>query len=231
MKHSRSVVSIAQALRRTFIAPVHTSRAGLIPLRLYQPMRHELQSRSYQLPQGPAPLGTNKAPPINEAINAPYIQLVNEKNELDPPIRLSKALASFDPLEFFLVQVAQAELDRPPVCKILNKKEHREREKAKAKAAKASRVQTKQIELNWAIDAHDLEHRLKQLTNFLEKGRKVEVILTRPKKRGKRAATVDEIKHVMQSVIETIKECGGSQVKPMDGDPGQHVIITAMKQN
>lgn len=229
MKHTRGLVSIGQALCRTFIAPINTSRTGLVHARFLPPLRHELQRRSFHQSRPLAYPDIDKFP-TNEAINARYVQLVNEENNLEPPVRLSQVLASFDRQEFFLVQVAPAELDRPPICKILNRKETRDRERAKAKASKAAKVQTKQIELNWAIDAHDLEHRLKQLRNFLEKGRKVEIVLSRPKKRGKRAATVEEIKHVMQKVMDTTKECKATLVKAMEGEPGKHVVITVKKE-
>lgn len=227
MTHTRGFVSIAQALRRTFIPPLNTTRAGLVQPLLLRPIQHGPQVRFLQHSRRLALADTDKAP-INEAINAPYVQLVNEENSLEPPVRLSKVLASFDHREHFLVQVSPGAHDRPPVCKILNKKETRDREKARAKAAKASKVQVKQIELNWAIDAHDLAHRLKQLANFLDKGRRVEVVLTR--KKGKRAATVEEIKHVMQSVLNTTKELGATQVKAMEGEPGKHVILTVKKE-
>lgn len=227
MTHTRGLVSIAQALCRTFIAPLNTSRAGLVQPRILHPIRYGPQVRYIQHSRRVALADTDRAP-INEAINAPYVQLVNAENSLEPPVRLSKVLSSFDHREYFLVQVSPGAPDRPPVCKILNKKETRDREKAKAKAAKASRVQVKQIELNWAIDPHDLAHRLKQLANFLEKGRRVEVVLTR--KKGKRAATVEEIKHVMQSVLDTTRELGATQVKPMEGEPGKQVIITVKKE-
>lgn len=227
MTHTRGLVSIAQALRRTFIAPLNTSRAGLVQPLLLRPTLYHPQLRHVQHSRRLA-LADNDKAPINEAINAPYVQLVNAENSLEPPTRLSKVLASFDHREYFLVQVSPGAPDQPPVCKILNKKETREREKAKAKAAKASKVQVKQLEINWAIDAHDLAHRLKQLANFLDKGRRVEVVLTR--KRGKRAATVEEIKHVMQSVLNTTRELGATQVKAMEGEPGKHVIITVKKE-
>lgn len=227
MNHTRGLVSTAQALRQTFIAPLRASRAGLIQPRPLRPIYDVLQLRPYQRPPRHGLPDSDKMP-TNDAIGAPYVQLVNAEDSLQPPMRLSKVLASFDPKEFFLQQVSSGGPDQPPVCKILNKKETREKEKARAKASKASKVQTKQLELNWAIDAHDLAHRLKQLTSFLEKGRKVEVVLTR--KRGKRAATVDEIKHVMKSVLDTSKELGGTQVKAMEGEPGKHVVLTVKKE-
>lgn len=228
MPHTRGLVSIAQALRQTFIAPLNASRAGIVQPRLFRPLQTGLQLRYFQHSRRLAIPGPNKAP-INEAIDSLYVQLVNAENSLDPPVRLSKVLDSFDHREYFLVQVSPGATHQPPICKLLNKKETQDKEKAKAKAIKASRVQTKQLELNWAIDAHDLEHRLKQLSNFLNKGRRVEVILTR--KKGKRAATVEEIKHVMQSVLDTTRELGGTQVKAMEGEPGKHVIMTLKKDS
>ncbi|KAJ5204447.1 uncharacterized protein N7498_005326 [Penicillium cinerascens] len=231
MNHTRGLMSTAQALRQTFLTPLRAPRAALAqssPLHHVHPIQSGFQTRYLQHSRCLA-FGDYHKMPTNEAIGAPYVQLVNKDNSLDPPVRLSQVLASFDPREFFLQQVHAGAPDKPPVCKILNKKETKAKEKAKAKAAKASRVQTKKLELNWAIDAHDLKHRLGQLTTFLEKGCKVELVLT--KKKGKRAATVDEIKHVMQSVMDTTKEIGGTQVKAMEGEPGKHVIITVKKEN
>ncbi|KKA19281.1 Translation initiation factor IF3, partial [Rasamsonia emersonii CBS 393.64] len=121
----------------------------------------------------------------NEAIQAETIQIVNENGGLDPPVRTADVLSSLQRSEYTLVQVAPGGDGRPPVCKILSKKMMREQEKAKAKAAHAAKTSTKQIELNWAIDQHDLAHRLKQLASFIEKGRRVELILTRKKESGR----------------------------------------------
>ncbi|KAJ5091652.1 hypothetical protein NUU61_006522 [Penicillium alfredii] len=229
MKHTRGLVSTAQALRQVFLAPLPISRSGLVPVNQFQ---HNGSSRAYHqssrlaFPDPPAP---PKGPLKNEAIRAPFVQVVNENNSLDPPMRLSDVLASFDRDEYFLVQVSPSDSEQAPICKILNKAETWQNEKARAKLAKTNKAVTKQIELNWAIDAHDLSHRLNQLKKFLDKGRKVEIVLTR--KKHKRAPTVDEIKHVMQSVIETSKEAGATQVKGMEGEPGKHVIITVKKEN
>lgn len=229
MKHIRGLISSAQALRQVFIAPIHTYRIGILPS---NPLRNAAQTRLFQqscrlqLREYRPPV---KAPPMNGAIRASFVQVVNDEGNLDPPTRLEDVLESFDHADFFLLQVQEGNRDTPPVCKIYNKKEVREHEKAKAKSARSSKVAIKQIELNWAIDAHDLSHRLKQLSTFLEKGRKVEVILTTKKR--KRNPTVDEIKQVMQSVLDTIREAGGTQTKPMEGEPGKQLKITAQKPN
>ncbi|CAI7647790.1 unnamed protein product [Penicillium pancosmium] len=229
MNHTRGLASTAQALRHTFFTPLRTSKTGLLQPKLYQ---NGLQLRPFQLSRNLAgPKVTTPASTLikDESIGSAWVQVVNEEGNLDEPQKLFDVLASFDRNKFFCVQVAAAAgPSKPPICKILNKKEYRESEKAKIKAAKSAVQSTKQVELNWAIDAHDLQHRLKQLTNFLDKGRKVEVILTR--KRHKRSATVDEIKNVMQSVMDTIREAGGTQTKAMEGEPGKHVILTVTKE-
>lgn len=227
MKHIRDLMSVRQALRQTFITPPRLSRVGFLQphtlrnsfqLRLFHESRRLARQDVRQPVQGPIK---------DEAIRAPFVQTVNEQGDLEMPTRLIDTLKSFDRSKFFLLQVSPGEPGKPPVCKITNKLAYAQREKEKIKAIKAAKTQTKHIELNWAIDAHDLEYRLKQLTTFLEKGRKVEVTLTR--KRRKRAPTVDEIKHVIQSVLDTTREAGGLQVKAMEGEPGKEVKITVRK--
>ncbi|KAF3398569.1 hypothetical protein F1880_005927 [Penicillium rolfsii] len=229
MNHMRGLVSTSQALRHIFIAPLRSPRSSFL-----QPQytRKGFQRRTFHESSCLARpvVRTPNAPTQvkDEAIGTRLVQLVDEQQNLMPPRRLVEVLDSFDRSKFFLLQVSPAEADRPPVCKILNKMEAKQHEKAKMKSAKVGKVQTKQIELNWAIDAHDLSHRLKQLTNFLEKGRKVEVIMKR--KKAKRSPTVDEIKQVIQSVLDTTREAGGTQVKAMEGEPGKQVIITVKKE-
>lgn len=229
MNHTRGLVSTAQALRQTFFTPFHPYKTGL--WQPSRPLQNAIQLRSFQSSRRLAlPKATAPAPTLikDELIRSPWVQLVNEEGNLEEPKRLSDVLVSFDRNKFFCIQVAAGTgPGQPPICKIFNKKQYKEGEKAKAKAAKAAAQSTKQVELNWAIDAHDLQHRLKQLANFLDKGRKVEVILTR--KKHKRSATVEEIKHVMQTVLDTVREAGGTQTKAMEGEPGKHVILTVTK--
>lgn len=231
MKHMRHLISTTQALRRIFVTPLQVSRL--------QSLRHVSapplsQARLYHAT--PPSLAVARSRPStadpgsqlkDEDIRADIIQVVNEQGSLDPPARLRDVLKSFDRREHYLIQVSPTLRDRPTVCKIVSRVAMREQERAKAKAVQATKVSSKQIELNWAINAHDLAHRLKQLTTFLDKGRKVEIILTR--KKGKRHPTVEEIKHLMDSVIETVKEANALQVKPMEGEPGKHVVLVVKK--
>lgn len=232
MKHLQGLVSAAQALRHAFLHPPQIER---LSFQRYQFLRGQLRSRfiHYSGPrtasQTTASAAQGKAGVVqNEAIQAETIQIVNENGGLDPPVRTADVLSSLQRSEYTLVQVAPGGDGRPPVCKILSKKMMREQEKAKAKAAHAAKTSTKQIELNWAIDQHDLAHRLKQLASFIEKGRRVELILTR--KKGKRAPTAEEVNNLMESVTEAIEEVNAMQVKPMEGQPGKHVMFVLKKK-
>jgi translation initiation factor IF-3 len=105
----------------------------------------------------------------------------------------------------------------PPICKIQSKEKLREAEKARQKSERNSKGGTaKTMELNWAIDKHDLGHRMDKLKGFLEKGWKVEVVCAK-KRKGKTAspedaeALVARIRGVCGSVV------GSREHKPMEG--------------
>jgi translation initiation factor IF-3 len=227
MNHTWGFLSSSQALRQIFVVPFRTSRVGVLP---FKPLRNSVQLRSFQQSHR---LGLKEyRPPVlqsprNYAIQAKFVQVVNEEGSLDPPTRLEDVIDSFDQSEFFVMQMRAGDEDSLPICKIFNKKAFSENEKAKAKLARVNHTPVKQMELNWAIDAHDFSHRQKQLTKFLEKDFKVEITLTTKKR--KRGPTVDEIKHVMQGVLDTIKAAGARQTREMEGELGKQLKITAMK--
>ncbi|KAB8231470.1 hypothetical protein ETB97_000829 [Aspergillus alliaceus] len=229
MKHLRSFISTTQALRRIFPSPLENTRPQFLrPISLPIVAQTRLLS-GRRLSQPDAQPQARARQVKDEEIRAEFIQLVNEDGKLDPPVRLRDALLTIDRPDHFILQVSPGFRGQAPVCKVVNRLEMREQERARAKAAHVSKNSLKQIELNWAIDPHDLSHRLKQLTGFLDKGRKVEVILT--KKRGKRAPTVEEVKHLMDSVLQTTKDANAMQVKPMEGEPGKHVILVVKKKD
>ncbi|CAG8943121.1 unnamed protein product [Penicillium salamii] len=227
MNHTRGFASCAQVLRQVFIAPTRPSRACILPL---QSLRNGTQLRSFQQSHRLA-LKEYRPPvvqsPRNEGIGAPFVHIVNEEGSLGPKISLLDALDSFDRNESFLMQVKAATEDLPPICKLYNKKEHLKAQKTSEKAARASKSSTKQVELNWAIDAHDLSHRLKQLQKFLEKDHRVEIVLTT--KRRKRNPTVPEIKHVVQSVLDTIQAAGARQTSEPEGELGKQLKFVAKR--
>ncbi|KAI9923586.1 hypothetical protein ASPWEDRAFT_172097 [Aspergillus wentii DTO 134E9] len=226
MKHMRGLVSTTQALRQTFLPPLQTSQT---PFLRYSLIQNQTQSRLYQSRRQPPANPLAQRQIRDEEIRAEFIQLVNEEGSLDAPEKLRDVLRTLERPEHYIIQVSPGSRDRPPVCKIVNRQVMREQERAKTKAAQAAKSSVKQIELNWAIDPHDLSHRMKQLTTFLDKGRRVEIVLIR--KKGKRAPTVDEIKNVMDTVMETTKAANAMQVKPMEGELGKFIKVVVKKKD
>ncbi|OKL55926.1 hypothetical protein UA08_08910 [Talaromyces atroroseus] len=171
--------------------------------------------------------------PINSEIEADIIQIVNPDGQLDLPTRKSNILLSMRRSEQVLVQLDPGSIHRPAVCKLMSLNEFREQERTKEKASRmakhTAKTSTKQIELNWSIDLHDLSHRLKKISSFIDKGRTVEIILTR--KRGKRMATAEDIKQLMDRIRAAIEEANAHQAKPMDGEIGKTLTITIEKKN
>lgn len=160
---------------------------------------------------------------MDEKIKARKIQIVDEEGTIQPPTTVSNALRTFVRSDYFLVQMAPETPEKPAVCKIISKKRLREQKHEKAKASRAVKQSSKQIELNWAIDPHDLSYRMKQLEGFLSKGRKVEVIMAR--KKGKRRVTEEEAQKLLATVKETVQELGATESKAMQGKPPSMVTM------
>lgn len=206
---------------------VHQSRSKWIAAR--SPIRSSPLSPPLSPPSGDVKIG----PLVNEEIPSNDIHVVGSDGKLGPPQRLLDVLASIDRSLDFLVQVSPGTHLQPlPVCKILNKKawrqETRDREKEKAKVARLTK-NVKQLELNWAIDSHDLSHRLRQLADFLNKGRRVEIVLVQ--KRRKRHPTNDEVNSLMASLTATLEETGAMHVKDAEGAPGHRMVMTIQKNS
>lgn len=225
MKHIRGLVTTTQALHQTFLVPHVLPRSQFLryaPVQSSSQLRYRFTSSRYS-----QPAKTDEF--RDEGIQADFIQLVGEDNKLMPPVQLNSVLASIERPAQFVLQVAPGAPDRPPICKVVNRDQMRQRERAVAKTAQATKLSVKQIELNWAIDAHDLSHRLKQLASFLEKGRQVEVILT--KKKHKRNATPEEVKNVMDKVLQAVRDANAIQVSAMEGQPGKRVMLTVKQKD
>ncbi|KAL2841558.1 translation initiation factor IF-3, C-terminal domain-containing protein [Aspergillus pseudoustus] len=235
MKHIRGLVSTTQVLRWIFLAPQTIPRAQCaypIHNQISLQLRTFNSSCAHFRYRGPssAAFGSPDMPEQlkDEAIGTQYIRLVNEDGSLDPPERLTNILRSIERPENFVLQLSpKSRTDEPPVCKIVNRALLRDMERASAKAARATKASVKQMELNWAIDNNDLTYRLKQITTFLDKGAKVEITLMR--KKHKRPPTVEEVKSVIDKVLQTVKDAGALQTKPMEGEPGKRLTIVVKK--
>lgn len=220
--YTRHLATPAQALYRVFVQPalsaplqrpVHRA-PSILPSTLSSQVRHAGKYR-------PPVARTHK---YDEEIGYTHINLVDESGTFHESLRLKNVLRDFDRTTHHLVAVGPANPNDPasiPTCKILSKESLREAERAKLKPKKTPTDLMKQLELNWAIDSNDLNHRLKKMGEFLAKGMRVEVVLA-PKKRG-RVATDAEMQDVIRKVRNAAEEFQGVENKKAEGKHG-HVF-------
>ncbi|KAG9072691.1 hypothetical protein KI688_000465 [Linnemannia hyalina] len=146
-------------------------------------------------------------PRRDEEIECHWIQFVGpEGNEGEK--RLSSVLKTFDRSKYFLIEVDSGA--QPPICKLFSKKELYEKAKAAKQAKKSNELSTKELQLNWGTDAHDLEHKLAKFRAFLEKGHRLEIQVngkkgksTTPQERG---LIMERIKNEFEPVSKYVKQ-------------------------
>ena len=220
------LLATRQALYRVFVFPFQAHNSS-IPLALRPRASQRLQCFHQRRPYAKYRPPVQRTQAYDEEIQSQFVHIVDSSGKLGPAITRFDALHSFDRQTHHLVQVAPLlESDpatgepTPPVCKVISKEELRaiERSKSKAKTKKSPDQLTKQLEINWAIDQHDLQHRLKRFAEFLEQGRRVEILLAR--KKSGRQATTDEALHLLEILRGTCEDVGGKEWKMMEGKVG-----------
>ncbi|OAA35138.1 Translation initiation factor 3 [Beauveria brongniartii RCEF 3172] len=106
------------------------------------------------------------------------------------------------------------------LCEIVNKKEAFQKEQERKQLKKENaKPKTKEMELTWAISEHDLQTKLRQLTGFLNKGMKVQLVLGT--KRGGRKVDEETAKALMNKIRDEVQALGAREVTPANGDLGR----------
>jgi translation initiation factor IF-3 len=244
MAHSCVASTVGHSLFNVFVLPALTRQsafhASRLPPRLVNVITISHSSERYfsRCRIVSAPSRTSSDPkykppearkPRNNEIRYRLIQVVNAEGRLDDPVRLQSLLRNLDDKTHYLEQVTPDDPEDPdylPVCRIVNKKEEYELQKGRKSAAKAAKQRSvkssaagaKTVELSWAIDAHDLSHRLGKLKDFLSQGRRVEVAIA--KKKLGRLATTEECENLLRSLKETVESVPGVRELKSD-DEGQ----------
>jgi translation initiation factor IF-3 len=245
MRGSHCIFNSAVALRTVFInGPAATESLGQLALqRVFLPSLGSAQRRWHGRytasrtfgPQAVADSKNEGAFPRDDNITSPFVLIRDEATgKLSAPQRPWDVLGQLNLAEQSLVMVMdparlKSSALKYPVCRIVDRKAERAAQQAKEKekeSAGKSSVKEKEVELNWAIAPNDLERALNQLRTFLEKGYAVQVRLMKKMKRGKRAASDDEIKAVFKRVQDTIKKIPGvKQTKSMEGVMGRQIRL------
>lgn len=157
---------------------------------------------------------------LDEKIDTREVRVKTPDGKISPPVDLRRVLNSLNRTtshvlqlskpgehEFAIVQVVQ----RADLIKQIKEKEAAQRRVQHAQKEK----KPKQIELNWAISSNDLQLKLKQMEDFLRKGKKVELLLA--SKRRQRKASAEEAEALLKTLKDKIQEVGAVEVTPMQG--------------
>lgn len=165
--------------------------------------------------------------PRDNEIDWPYVYVktpgADGREHLDTPRPIKEVLAELDPKTTYLEAIAvpkKGDRSSPqwPVCRIVNKKEELAKLKDMKERKKKAAIKEKELELNWTLSSHDLDHKLKTLQKFLSKGYKVQLVLQR-KARSKATATQEDANALLERVTTTMQEVKGA--KEWKGREGQ----------
>ncbi|KAK8101652.1 translation initiation factor IF-3 [Apiospora kogelbergensis] len=232
MQHTRCLFSPARALQNVFLSSPDLSA------------RRSMAAASSSIISRPATYLYPRLFSTNGGVRMKqyWVKVADETGALSEPQRTSDILAGLDRKKWSLVMVAPPpELkeeeeeegvedsnlsfqDMPlaepkaAICRLIDKYAYAKVAEEKEKEARRKKLNTKEIELNWAIAAHDLGHRLTQLEGFLSKGKTVEVMLA--KKRGGRLASKAEGEAIIEKIEETAASAGAVIAKREGAFPG-----------
>lgn len=163
---------------------------------------------------------------MDEAISSLNVHFVDSDEVFHRNTSLSKLLTTFDRATYRLRQVALDQEDNLPICKLITEQELWAERRQKEKPKKTVADTSKQVELNWAAERNDVEHRVKKLQEFLREGRKVEVLLAPKPQRKGRKATPEEIEGMLKTLRAAVAEVeGAAEWKAMDGVEGKQSIL------
>lgn len=192
------------------------------PMEILQPRDDERNyDRRYTTKEDVEKSGRGRLPQDFE-ITDPYI-MVLDNGKFNGPMPPRKAIGSLAPDEslrmiqpYVPARPKDGVMETHAICKIVNKAE----EYARARQLRERRKQTKaagvkNVELNWGIGDHDLATKIRRISNFLEKGMKVEVELGVKKRAKKVDDTVAQ--EVVKRLRKSVEEVGAREFRPEEG--------------
>ncbi|EXJ65903.1 uncharacterized protein A1O5_10879 [Cladophialophora psammophila CBS 110553] len=166
---------------------------------------------------------------LNEKIRSPKVQLKGLDGKLSEPQPLYKLLDSIDRTNQYVLQMNKPEQGEMAIVQIVTRADliqriNRQEDMLKNQKRLEKEKRPKQLELNWAISANDLQLKMKQMQEFLKKGKKVELLLAN--KRHQRKASQAEAEALLKTVREKIEEVGAAEVVPMEGAILRQALLT-----
>lgn len=122
---------------------------------------------------------------------------------------LHEALRQVEAQELDLVEVAPDA--QPPVCRMMDYGKFRYEQKKKSHGTKHSVVEIKEVKMGSRTDAHDVEHKVRNIRQFIEKGQRVKVSVFF---RGREITHPELGKQMLTGVVGRLQDIAKVDIEP-----------------
>ena len=142
---------------------------------------------------------------LNEAIRARTVLVIDESGTQLGQLPTPEAIKIARDKGMDLVEVSP--LAQPPVCRILDygRQQYEQARKERAARSNQKQVTTKEVRVSPKTDPHDKETKLRQITEWLRKGDRVQLTL---RMRGREQAHPDVGRKVLAEMAAAVTEVG-----------------------
>ena len=150
---------------------------------------------------------------IDEDIQATLARVKSEEDSFSEPIAMTALLKETNREKFIVHQLNKPDDSDTVIVKLVDKEEYRRsaRERKKERKKSLEKPSLKQIEMAWTITENDLNHKFRQLEGFIEKKKKVEIMIA--PKRKSRKATTEEAATLVQNIRNRLAEVNARETK------------------
>src|SRR5499426_1115630 len=125
-------------------------------------------------------------------------------------MQLHEALRQVEAQELDLVEVAPDA--QPPVCRMMDYGKFRYEQKKKAHGAgKHTVVDIKEVKMGSRTDAHDVEHKVRNIRQFIQKGQRVKVSVFF---RGREITHPELGKQMLSGVVGQVADIAKVDIEP-----------------
>ncbi|MPZ75160.1 MAG: translation initiation factor IF-3 [Deltaproteobacteria bacterium] len=147
---------------------------------------------------------------INHQIRAREVRVIGAQGEQLGVMPLHEALRQVDALGLDLVEVAPEA--QPPVCRMMDYGKFRYQQRKKAHGPKKHTVvEIKEVKMGSRTDAHDVEHKVRNIRQFIEKGQRVKVSVFF---RGREITHPELGRQMLRGVMDQITDIAKVDIEP-----------------
>jgi len=138
------------------------------------------------------------------------VRVIGPKGEQLGVLPLHEALKQVEAQELDLVEVAPEA--QPPVCRMMDYGKFRYQQRKKTHGPKKhSIVEIKEVKMGSRTDVHDVEHKVRNIRQFIEKGQRVKVSVFF---RGREITHPELGRQMLSSVVDRLVDIAKVDIEP-----------------